>query len=109
MRSLLAKVRDLESRIQREDKDRRKRNPSRQANNIEIDLVDLKALDQETGPDENGDEKFASQVVDAYLAEVNLVDSSNFSKAWYVDSGASNHVTRGSSIFPSLSHSSGPR
>ena len=73
---------------------------------MKFESIDLNTVDQETYADDNGDEEFASQVVDAYLAEVNLVDSSTSSKAWYLDSGASNHVTRDSSVFSSLSPSS---
>ena len=57
--------------------------------------------------DDNGDEEYASQVVGAYLAEVNVLDSKISTKAWYLDSGASNHVTEDSSVFSSLSLSSG--
>ena len=56
-----------------------------------------------------GDEEYASQVVDAYLTEVNLLDSRNPTKAWYLDSGASNHVTGDSSVFSSISPSSGTK
>ena len=101
MRNLLAKVREVEGRIHRDNKERCKRSPSCQA--YSLDPTDHNALDQDTSVDENGDEDFASQVVDAYLAEVNLVDSSTSSKAWYLDSRASNQVTGDSSVFSSLS------
>ena len=37
---------------------------------------------------------------------MNVVDSSKFSKAWYLDSEASNHVSRDSLVFSFLSPSS---
>ena len=43
--------------------------------------------------------------MDAYLAEVNTLDSKHSTKAWYLDSRASNHVSGDSSIFSSLSPS----
>ena len=44
--------------------------------------------------------------MDAYLAKVNVLDSKNSTKDWYLDFGASNHVIGDYSIFSSLSPSS---
>ena len=106
MKNLLAKVCELKGRIHRDDKEHRKRSPNCQAHSIKADSNDHDSLDQNTCAIENGDDDFASQVVDAYLTEVNLVDSSTSSKSWYLDFGDSNHVTGDSSGFSSLSPSS---
>jgi hypothetical protein len=45
------------------------------------------------------DEGYVSQVVDAYLIEVDSVDTKPPSTSWYLDFGASNYVSRDSSIF----------
>ena len=59
--------------------------------------------------DPEPDDEYASQVIDAYLAEAYIVDSNNTSKPWYLDSGASNHVTGDSSVFSSISPSAGTK
>jgi hypothetical protein len=55
------------------------------------------------------DEGFASQVVNAYLAEVNSLDSNPTSSSWYLDSRASNYISGDKSVFSSLSSSSGTK
>ena len=52
--------------------------------------------------DEFGDNEYDSQVIDAYLAEANVLDSNINSKPWYLDSGASNHIIGDSFLFSSL-------
>jgi hypothetical protein len=61
-----------------------------------------------TGEEGNCDDDIsASQVVDAYLAEVNNIDSKFTTAPWYLDSGASNHVIGDSSVFSSITPSFG--
>ena len=107
VRSLLTKVRDLENRLQREGHDYRKRNPGRSVHSIETAPGDVDTAEVDT--DDASDDEFASQVIDAYLAEANIADSSPLPKQWYLDSGASNHVLGDPSIFSSLSPRYGTR
>jgi hypothetical protein len=55
------------------------------------------------------DDGFASQAVDAYLAEVNNLNTTASPASWYLDSGASNHILRDSTLFPSMNSSSGTK
>ena len=107
MRSLLSKVRDLENRLQREGRDRHKRSPGRSAHSVETDSVDIDTAEADT--DDACEEDYASQVIDAYLAEANTVESSSSLKQWYLDSRASNHVSGDPLVFSSLSPRSGTR
>jgi hypothetical protein len=52
---------------------------------------------------------FASQVVDVYLVEVNQLDTHSSSTSWYLDSRASNHISRDLIVFSSMSSSSGKK
>ena len=109
LRNLLSKVRELEGKVQKDNREWRRRSLGRQANTVESDPTNVEAYEQEPCGDEHCEEDFASQVVDAYLAEVNLIDSKTPHKAWYLDSSASNHVTGDPSIFSSMSPSSGTK
>jgi hypothetical protein len=60
--------------------------------------------------DEQFDDDFtASQVVDACFAEVNVANSDHITAPWYLDSGASHHVSGDSVVFSSLAASSGTK
>ena len=83
--------------------------PSQQAHNVKSDSTDLDAIERELGGDENSNKEYTSQVVDAYLAKVNLIDSRTFTKTWYLDLRASNHFTGDSSVFSSISSSLGTK
>ena len=107
VRSFLNKVRELESRLQHEGRDRQKRSPGRSVHSVETDFGDIDT--PEANIDDAGEEEFASQVIDAYLAEANVLDSSSLPKPWYFDSGALNHISGDASVFSSLSPSSGTR
>ena len=76
------------------------------ANSVETDLGAQEGIELDIGTDENCDDDFASQVIDAYLAEVNIIPPT---KAWYLDSRAFNHVSRDPIVFSSLNPSSGTR
>ena len=105
MRSLMSKVRDLENRLQRDSRDRHKRSPGCSAHSVETDSGDIDTAEVNT--DDAGKDDYASQVIDAYLTEANIADSSPLPKQWYLDSGASNHVLGEPSVFSSLSPRSG--
>ena len=105
--SLLNKVCELESHLQREGHDRQKRTPGHSVHSVETDSGDINTLEADT--DDAGEEEFASQVIDAYLAEANILDSNSLSKLWYLDFGATNYVSSDASVFSSLSPRSGTR
>jgi hypothetical protein len=48
-------------------------------------------------------------VIDAYIAEVNNVESKSASPSWYLDSGATNHVSGDSKLFSSLTAKQGTK
>jgi hypothetical protein len=52
---------------------------------------------------------FASKVVDAYLAEVNSLDSNPLFNSWYLDLGTLNHIYGDKFVFSSLTSSSGTK
>jgi transposase InsO family protein len=110
LRSLIGKVKDLEFKLQCEEKDRKKRNQPSQVHNVEAEYAPEEPIEGDGITDEcQEDDGYASQVVDAYLTEVNHVDIQPASTAWYLDSGASNHVTGSSSVFLSMSPSHGTK
>ena len=49
------------------------------------------------------------QVIDAYIAEVNSTVSKTSSPSWYLDLGASNHVSRDPTVFSSLTSNRGTK
>ena len=107
------KMKDLETRLQREDRDRdqQHRPPSSHAHSIETDSFRddqtdyINCTDKET----QGDEGSTSQVIDAYIAEVNSAISKTSSPSWYLDSGASNHVSGDLTVFSSFTSNKGTK
>ncbi|KAG0596955.1 hypothetical protein M758_UG298500 [Ceratodon purpureus] len=57
----------------------------------------------------NDEELLASQVINACLAEINLTKGTELGASWYLDLGASYHVTGDKSVFSSLQNSHGPQ
>jgi hypothetical protein len=53
--------------------------------------------------EQRNNDRYASEVMDAYLAEINYVDTHHSSMSWYLDLKASNYVTRNFLEFLSLS------
>ena len=68
LKSIITKVKDLENKLQRDDKDHRRHNSPPQIYNIEIDQLDKEHFENKTvGEDgQSVDEGFGSQVIDAY-------------------------------------------
>ena len=102
------KMKDLESRLQREVRDtyHRCRPQSSHTHSIETDSSyredqtnHISCTDDEV---QGEDEGSTSQVIDAYIAEVNSAVSKNSSLSWYLDSGTSNHVSGDPKVFSSL-------
>ena len=93
--------------MQRDGRDQQKRSPSRNVHSVEIDSGDIDVVEAHT--DDTCKEEYASQVIDAYLAEANMLDSNSTSKPWYLDLEALNHVLSNSSVFSSPSPNSGTR
>jgi hypothetical protein len=111
LRALINRIKDIDIKLQREEKRKRNLGTASQVHNLESDQGDDDQQDCEVIGDEGipEDDSYASQVVDAYLAEVNNVDTTPSSTSWYLDSGASNHVSGNSSVFSSFSQSSGTK
>nr|PNR44679.1 hypothetical protein PHYPA_014449 [Physcomitrium patens] len=103
LRSIIDKVRDLESKLHKEDRERRRKDPgSGQIHSLEIDFANSDLIDSGTGDDSQGEEDTTvSHVIDAYLAEINHVQThtSPSSIPWYLNSGTSNHISGDAAIF----------
>ena len=94
LRSLLDRVKDYEHRIMQQ----RDRNFGGQVHHVEEA--------EETIPD-SPPFSSADQVVDACLVELNLCEQPSQTPSWYLDSGATHHVSGDSSAFSSIQPTSG--
>jgi transposase InsO family protein len=97
VRSILDRMKDYEHRLLQQ----RNRNLNGQVHHLE-EPIDLFKQDH----DPNNFE-LADQVVDACLLELNLLDSPSQTTLWYLDSGATHHVSGDSSAFSSIYPSAG--
>lgn len=97
LRSILDRMKDFEHRLSQQ----RNRNLNGQVHHLE-DPVDPLNLDQDSP---NCDS--AEDVVDACLVELNLLETPSQTPLWYLDSGATHHVSGDSSIFSSIQPTSG--
>lgn len=79
LRSILDRIKDYEHRLER-----RQRPTGGHVNHLE-ETPDIF--------DQNPEDLSADQVVDACLVELNLVESPQANTAWYLDSGATHHVS----------------
>ena len=86
LRSILDRIKDYEHRLL----ERRNKNLSGQVHNIEEPAEDL----------------LADQVVDACLVELNMLEVPQSSSSWYLDSGATHHVSGDPNVFSSISPTS---
>ena len=99
LRSILDRLKDYEHELLQQ----RDRNWSGQVHNID---QPEEILDQDTDTD-TPDFSRADQVVDACLVELNLLETPSKTPSWYLDSGATHHVSGDSSIFSSIHSTSG--
>ena len=97
LKSILDRMREYEQRLQ----ERRNRTLSAQAHHVEEPL--------DMFSPEHKDDTFesADQIVDACLVELNLVEKPHQASSWYLDSGATHHVSGDPSIFSSLHRTEG--
>ena len=94
LRSILDRIKDYEHRLL----EKRNRNLNGQINNIEEPSEALSP-----GPEDPS----ADQVIDACLVELNLVEKPQHNTSWYLDSGATHHVSGDPSVFSSIYPTSG--
>ena len=78
--------------------DRRPRNFNGQAHNIKEQQEDFK---------DDTEDLLADQVVDACLVELNMLETSQNNSSWYLDSGATHHVSGDPSVFSTIRPVSG--
>ena len=95
--SILDRLRDYDNRmLQRQD-----RNPNGQVHHLE-------KLGEHFGEEQDSHEfDLADEVVDACLVELNLLETPSATPAWYLDSGATHHVSGDPLAFTSIRPTSG--
>ena len=94
LRSLLDRIKDYEHRLL----ERRQRSLGGQINHLEESTEILEPHSEDLSAD---------QVVDACLMELNLIESPPENSAWYLDSGATHHVSGNPASFSSVRSISG--
>ena len=94
LRSILDRIKDYEHRLL----ERRNRKLNGQINNIEEPFETLNP---------ESDDPLADQVIDACLVELNMIEKPHQNTAWYLDSGATHHVSGDSNVFSSIHPTSG--
>jgi hypothetical protein len=94
LRSILDRIKDYEHRLL----ERRNRNHNGQINNIEEPF-------EISNPE--SEDPSADQVIDACLVELNMIEKPQQNTAWYLDSGATHHVSGDSNVFSSIRPTSG--
>ena len=93
LRSVLDRIKDYEHRLERHQ-----RPTGGQVNHLEENPYIF---------DENLEDLSADQVVDACLVELNLVETPQANTAWYLDSGATHHVSGDQNALSSIRPTSG--
>lgn len=94
LKAILDRVKDYEHRLF----ERQHRSLNGQAHSIEEPTEDFK---QDT------EEFLADQVVDACLVELNMLEAPQHNPSWYLDSGATHHISGDPNIFSSIHPISG--
>lgn len=94
LRSILDRIKDYKHRLL----ERRHQNFNGQVNNLK---------ESPEGFKQDPDNFLADQVVDACLVELNMVETPHQNTAWYLDSGATHHMSGDSTIFSSIRPTSG--
>ena len=92
MRSILDRIKNYELR------QRRNRNYNGQVNHIEEPADDFK---------EDTEEFSADQVIDACLVELNMLETPSKNASWYLDSGATHHVSGDPEVFSAINRTNG--
>lgn len=97
LRSILDRMKDYEHRLL----EQRNRNLNGQVHHLE-------EPSESSTHNQNGSEfELADQVVNACLVELNLLEKPQTTTSWYLDSGATHHVSGEQSAFSSISQTSG--
>ena len=94
LRSILDRIKDCEHRLH----ERRHRTHTGQMNNMEEPTDEFK---------QDAEDFLADQVVDACLVEMNMLEAPQHNSSWYLDSGATHHVSEDPSLFSSIHPISG--
>lgn len=94
LRSILDRIKDYENSLL----ERRHRNLTGQIHNVE---------DTTEGFEEDSDNLQADQVVDACLVELNVLETPQTNTTWYLDSGATHHVSGDSNVFSTIRSTNG--
>ena len=89
LRSILDRIKDYEHRLL----ECRHRNLNGQIHNVE---------DATENYEQESEDLLADQVVDACLVELNLLETLQPNTAWYLDSGATHHVSGDSNVFSEI-------
>lgn len=97
LRSILDRMKDYEHRLL----EQRQRNLNGQVHHLE------EPSDSFSQDDPSEDHETANQVVNACLIELNLVETPQNTASWYLDSGATHHVSGEKSAFTSINPTSG--
>ena len=96
LRSILDKMKDYEHRLL----EQRQRN-------LNVQVHHLEEPSESFPQDPPSDPKSADQIVDACLIELNLLETPHNATSWYLDLGATHHVSGEHSAFNSLHTTSG--
>ena len=94
LKSAIDRIKNYEHRLL----ERRHRSSSGQIHNL---------VETSEDPKSDNEDFLADQVVDACLVELNMLETPQQTTSWYLDSGATHHVSGDSSVFSSLRPTSG--